>query len=66
MKKIVIEIDGVRHQLMPTPQGKDYCTKDKCSLYKECQRSSVGLCVPFAPTGYHFEKEQTQGDPANT
>lgn len=54
MKRVIIELDGVRHQLVTTPQGKDYCTKDKCSLYKECQRSSVGLCVPFATTGYHF------------
>lgn len=65
-KRIIIEIDGVHHELKQSQRNEDCCTKQKCSLFRECQVAPVGMCVPFYPTGYHFEKEQTQGAPANT
>lgn len=57
MKRVIIELDGVRHQLVTTPQGKDYCAKDKCSLFSFCQRAPVTTCTAFATSGFHFEKE---------
>lgn len=56
-KKIVVEIDNVRHILMPDRKGVDYCVKDKCSLFGFCQRAPVTTCMAFATSGHHFEKE---------
>ena len=55
MKRIVIEIDGNRHQLVQNQRNIDYCTKDKCSLFGFCQRAPVAPCNIAATTGYHFD-----------
>ena len=57
MKRIVIEIDGQRHQLVEDKKNADYCAKDKCSLFSFCQRAPVTTCTAFETSGFHFEKE---------
>ena len=54
MKRIVIEIDGVRHQLVPDQKNVDHCMKGRCSMYAFCQRAPVTTCTAFATSGYHF------------
>lgn len=58
-KRIVIEIDGERHQLEQDAKNIDYCTKDKCSMFGFCQRAPVTSCTIFSTSGYHFEKKIT-------
>jgi hypothetical protein len=58
MKHIVIEIDGIRHQVVKNAKpNHDYCDKEQCSLFKFCQTAPGAPCVVVAPTGYHFELE---------
>jgi hypothetical protein len=53
MKKIVVEIDGVRHRLV---KETDFELCENCSLEKEC---SNAICDSFKLDGYyHFEKEE--------
>ena len=56
MKRIVIEIDGERHELTADQDRKrDYCTKDGCSLYGFCQKAPVATCNIAATNGWHWE-----------
>lgn len=58
MKKIIVEIDGVRHRLV---EDKADTTCDKCSLHYECE---TPICQHFAGFGNcycHFEKEEVCG-----
>ena len=57
MKRIIVEIDGIRHQIIADTKGQDHCTKDGCSLYGFCQKAPVATCNIVATNGYHFEKE---------
>lgn len=57
MKKIIIDIEGVRHKLVQDAKNADYCSKDKCSMFGFCQRAPVTTCTAFATSGYHFERE---------
>lgn len=56
MKKIVVEIDGVRHRLV-----KDRGIEcNQCSLYAVCKEP---ICIPFKKSDKsfcHFEKEEEQ------
>lgn len=53
MKKIIVEIDGVRHRLVEET-AFELC--ENCSLEKEC---SNAICDSFKKDGYcHFEKEE--------
>ena len=56
MKILIIEINNVRHRLVPNANTKDdYCTKDKCSLYGYCQKAPVATCNVAVLSGYHWE-----------
>ena len=56
MKRIIIEIDGERHELTADQDRKyDYCTKDGCSLYGFCQKAPVATCNIAVLSGYHWE-----------
>lgn len=54
MKKIIVEIDGVRHRLV-----KDRGIEcNQCSLYAVCKEP---ICIPFKKSDKsfcHFEKEE--------
>ena len=55
MKKIVVEIDGVRHRLVKD-RGNIEC--NQCSLYAVCKEP---ICIPFKKSDKsfcHFEKEE--------
>ena len=67
MKRIVLEVDGVRHALAKNGRPfEDYCEKEKCSLYSFCPRSPGAPCVIIAPTGYHFEQAPSDSQRGGT
>jgi hypothetical protein len=60
MKEIVIEINGVRHKLVPSieRETKYWCLG--CSLNGVCPNATTGVCLCQTLCGsldYHFEKE---------
>lgn len=64
MKRIIIELDGIRHELKADGKKADHCTKDGCSVYVFCQKAPVATCNIASVSGYHFEKE-THGPQEN-
>lgn len=47
MANVIIEIDGVKHKLIPNDPGTpplEYCTPEDCSLYINCDRLRDCLC----------------------
>lgn len=62
MKQVVIEIDGVRHRLVPdTEIPKAECMR--CSMQQYCYTCDEivsGLCCVFDQEDCHFEKEVTK------
>lgn len=56
MKKVVIEINGVRHALVPDEPIWFDC--DKCSLSDLCRTKNVLLCNCFKNSRNHFEIEK--------
>ena len=60
MKKIIVEIDGVRHKLVKdnledTPD--DGICKD-CSLYSVCRSPVDSICWSMQKEYCHFEREE--------
>ena len=65
VRKLVIEVDGVRHKQVaddPIKPSTYYCTKEGCSLYELCQDSSTTPCCINDPgaTYWHYEKEDDE------
>ena len=56
MVKIVIEINGVRHGLVPDPTLWFDC--GQCSLADLCRTKNVLLCNYFERTNHHFEVQR--------
>ena len=58
MKKIIVEIDGVRHKLV---EDKADTTCNKCSLLEDPSvLCTSAICLNFLPKSFHchFEKEE--------
>jgi len=53
-RKIIIEIDGVRHKIVKLPTMTPYPC-ETCSLQKECEDSFEILCM-IEKHNCHFEK----------
>ena len=57
MKKIIVEIDGVRHKVV---DGWETC--DNCSLCNDCFNAFCNaFCDAFNIKSCHFEKEEVCG-----
>lgn len=57
MKKVVIEIDGVRHKLVSDKTVGDVCSQ--CSLAKLCNHLTIMLCETLKKdTHFEIEKEK--------
>ena len=57
MDKVVIEINGVRHALVPDDQIWFEC--GNCSLVDLCRIKKVLICNMFDGAYHHFEVEPT-------
>lgn len=55
MEKIVIERNGVRHQLVEDEPQQIWC--EDCSLNDICYIKGVNLCAVFGQSFCHFEIE---------
>lgn len=55
MDKIVIERNGVRHQLVKDKVIGNFC--ESCSLKDFCYGKRIDLCAAVADYSYHFEIE---------
>lgn len=55
MEKIVIERNGVRHQLVKDYPQKVYC--EGCSLNDICYIKQLNLCAVLGNSDCHFEIE---------
>lgn len=55
MDKIVIERNGVRHQLVKDDPITGFC--EKCSLNDICYRKQLNLCAILGHSYCHFEIE---------
>ena len=61
MKKIVVEIDGVRHRLVGDNSNKRFSCEKECSLYEVCKPLDDCIADDFielVPYKSHFEKEE--------
>lgn len=58
MEKIVIERNGVRHQLVKDTPQKMYC--ENCSLKDICYAKHLDLCAVLGNGYCHFEIEPKQ------
>ena len=56
MVKVVIEINGVRHGLVPDPTLWFDC--GQCSLADLCRTKNVLLCNYFERSNHHFEVQR--------
>lgn len=55
MDKIVIERNGVRHQLVEDEPQQIWC--EDCSLNDICYIKGINLCAVFGQSFCHFEIE---------
>lgn len=55
MDKIVIERNGVRHQLVEDQPQSAFC--ENCSLNDICYIKGINLCAVFGQSFCHFEIE---------
>lgn len=55
MNKIVIEINGVRHQLVEDKPLGILC--EGCSMINLCYRQQVDICAALENSDCHFEIE---------
>lgn len=55
MEKIVIERNGVRHQLVEDEPQQIWC--EDCSLKDICYIKGINLCAVFGQSFCHFEIE---------
>ena len=64
--RVIIEIDGERHQLVRDLDSEDFdwggmCTENLCSAYKACNGGREGICSDYG-CACHFEKVEEEKD----
>lgn len=60
MPRMIIEIDGKKHQLVKDDKSTSNC--EKCSLSERCCDINTCLCIIFNRIDYHFEKRKVYED----